>query len=116
MTLVVGVDAATGAPCLIGLTSTCRQPVVGAANFAPAQISIGASATQIVAARAARMTVTVINTSSTAFYIGSSPSVTASTGVLIPAGVGVSITLAYTGALYGVTASGTAAVNAYELY
>jgi hypothetical protein len=73
-------------------------------------------ATQIVAARSGRQSLTVINTGSTAFYIGASSSVTAATGVLIPAGVGVSITLAYSGALYGVTASGTATLSVYELY
>lgn len=116
MTVVVGVDALTAAPCLIGLTPTCRLPAVGAANFSPAQVALGATATQIVAARSVRQIVTVINTGSTAFYIGPSPSVSAATGVLIPAGVGVSITLAYCGPLYGVTASGTATVSVYELY
>ncbi len=116
MAAVVGVDAITGAPCLVGLTAPCRLPAGGAANFAPAQISVGAAATQIVAARAGRQTVTLINTGATAFYIGPSPSVAPATGVLIPAGVGVSITLAYCGALYGVTVSGTASVSAYELY
>jgi hypothetical protein len=116
MSAMVGVDAATAAPCLVGLTPTCRLPAVGAANFSPAQIALGTAATQIVAARSARQVVTVINTGSTAFYIGPSPSVSASTGVLIPAGVGVSITLAYSGPLYGVTAGGTATVSAYELY
>lgn len=116
MTAVVGRDAITGAPCLVGLTTTCRWPVVGAANFTPAQISLGATAAQIVTARTGRQTVTLINTGSTAFYIGPLASVTPTSGVLIPAGVGVSITLPYSGALYGVTASGTATLNAYELY
>jgi len=116
MTAVVGTDTLTSAPCLIGLTATCRAPAIGAANFTPVQVSLSPGATQIVASRSGRQTLTLINTGSTAFYIGPTSSVTPATGVLIPAGVGVSITLAYTGALYGVTASGTAAVSAYELY
>jgi hypothetical protein len=116
MTATVGVDAVTGAPCLVGLTATCRLPKVGAANFAPTQVVVAAAATQIVTARPGRQSVTVINTGSTAFYLGPSASVTAASGVLIPAGVGVSITLAYCGALYGVTASGTATLSVYELY
>jgi hypothetical protein len=116
MTAVIGVDAVTRAPCLVGLTATCRLPTGGAANFTPTQVSVGAAATQIVAPRAGRQTVTVINTGSTAFYLGPSSSVAAASGVLIPAGVGVSITLAYSGALYAVTASGTATLSAYELY
>jgi hypothetical protein len=116
MTAVVGIDAVTGAPCLVGLTAACRAPAIGAANFTPIQVSLSPAATQILASRLGRQTLTLINTGSTAFYIGPTSSVTPATGVLIPAGVGVSITLAYCGALYGVTASGTAAVSAYELY
>jgi len=116
MTAVVGLDAVSGAPCLVGLTPSCRLPAQAAASFTPAQVSLSPTAAQIVAARAGRFSVTVINTGATAFYIGPTSSVAPANGVLIPAGVGVSITLAYAGALYGVTASGTAAISAYELY
>ena len=87
-----------------------------AANFAPSQVSVAATATLIVAARSGRLTITVTNMSTTAVYLGGTSGVTTGTGLLLPGTVGATITLAYSGALYGIVATGTENVNAYELY
>lgn len=86
-----------------------------AANFTPNQVSVTNTATQIVAARTGRATLTIENTGTTPIYVGGA-GVTTSTGFLIPGVAGASLTVAYTGALYGITGSGTAAVSEYETY
>ena len=88
---------------------------LGTANFAPTQVSATTSATAIVAARPARRTLTLENTGTTPVYLGGA-GVTAATGFLLPGVAGASVTFSYAGALYAITASGTAAVAAYELY
>lgn len=87
----------------------------GNATLATAQVSVGATATQIVAARSGRGTVTVTNTTTTDIYLGNSD-VTTTTGTLLVGVKGASITLSFVDALYGIVASGTAAVTAAETY
>lgn len=87
----------------------------GPGNLATAQVSVGTTAGLIAAGRTARQTVTVVNTSTTDIYIGGS-GVTTSSGLLLPGVKGASLTLAFTGALYGVVASGTATVTEAETY
>lgn len=99
----------TGAACAAATTP------VGSANFTPAQVSVTTSATLIVAARAGRTLVTVENTTTTDIYIGGA-SVTTSTGHLLPGTKGASLTIPYTGALYGIVASGSATVTEAEVY
>lgn len=89
-----------------------------AATFTPAQVSVATSATLIAAARTvapARKLLIVVNTTTTAVYVGGS-GVTTSTGLLLPGVVGASLTVPYTGALYGIVASGSATVTEAETY
>jgi hypothetical protein len=85
-------------------------------TWTSAQVSVGATAMSIVGARTGRLLIVVVNTSTTAVYLGPTSGVTTSTGTFLPGVVGASITLPYTGALYGITASGSATVSETELY
>lgn len=89
---------------------------VGSTTFTPSQISVGTTATPIVSTRPGRSSVTVENLSTTALYLGPSSGVLTTNGVLLPGVVGSSITLPYTGPIYGITTSGTTNVAEYELY
>jgi hypothetical protein len=82
-------------------------------NFATAQVTVAATATLIVAARAGRDTVIIENAGTTAVYIGGS-GVTTATGMLLPGVLGASIAIETTAAVYGITASGTQAVTIIE--
>ena len=86
---------------------------LGTANFAPAQVSVAATATPLVTARAARRSVTIYNTGTAAIYLGGS-GVTATSGFPIPSGG--TLTVAFAGALYAITASGTGAASLYEVF
>jgi hypothetical protein len=86
-----------------------------AANIAPNQVSIATTATLIAAARPGRQTITVEQLGATAVYLGGA-GVTTGTGAWLPGVAGSSITLNFSGALYGITASGSEAVAEYELY
>ena len=85
------------------------------ANFAPAQVTVAATATLISAARAARQVLIVVQTTTTPIYLGGS-GVTTSTGHLLPGVVGASIAIPFTGALYGIVATSTALVTVAETY
>jgi len=88
---------------------------LGAGTLATGQVSVGATATAIAAARAGRHQITVTNDSTTDVFLGGL-GVTASTGVMLPGTKGASVTLPFTGALYGIVASGTETVSFTELY
>ena len=85
------------------------------ANLAPFQATVSSAPTALALARTQRQFVTVINSGATAIYLGGA-GVTASTGVMLPGVAGASITIAFTGDLYAVTASGAQAVTGYEVY
>jgi len=89
---------------------------IGSPSFAPAQISVGTSPTLIVGATVGRGWLCLTNTSATVVYLGG-PAVTTSTGHALGAGAaGAAGCIPYTGALYGVVASGTATVTEAEIY
>jgi hypothetical protein len=88
----------------------------GAPSFATGQVTFDDSpAVLIAAARAGRRVITIINSGTTAAYIGGL-GVTALTGALLPGVVGASLVLAVTGAVYGITASGSCTVSFVEEY
>lgn len=99
----------------IGVNAFVTDPPVSPANFTPAQVSVAATATQIAASRTGRNLIDVVNTTTTAVYLGGS-GVTTSTGLLLPGIVGASVTIPFTGALYGIVATGTATVTEAETY
>jgi hypothetical protein len=100
------------------LTSSTPLPVnpaeSGTANMATAQASITGGAVQIVGVRATRRAVVITNThASLTIYLGSA-SVSTSTGHALPAGNSISIP--FTGAIYGIVVSSTAVATALEVY
>lgn len=85
---------------------------VGVLN-ATGQVSVGNSATQIIAANTSRSGVVITNPSaSTTIYVGTS-GVTTSTGAILPPGS--SLTLPVTSAVYGIVATGTQTVSYAEV-
>lgn len=103
----VAVQGGNGATTAIPSSST----------LATKQVDVAITATQIVAARTGRNAITVTNkTGAQQVYVGPTSAVTAATGQLLPAGVGASITLPYTGALFGIAVSATQTVTVAETY
>ena len=105
---------------IAGVATAAAQASQLAATQAPSNIATGqgsvtTTAAQLVASRTGRRTVTVENTGTTPVYLGGS-GVTSTTGFLLPGVAGASLTMSFSGALYAVTASGTAAVTFYETY
>ncbi len=96
-------------------SGTWNTGTVSPDNVATAQVSVTTSATLIAAARAGRRSITVEQLGTTAVYLGAT-GVTTATGVLLPGTVGSSVTLNFTGALYGIVATGTQTVAEFELY
>ena len=84
-------------------------------NIATAQVSVGATATQIVGARARRESVTIVNHGTTDVYIGG-PAVTTSTGLLLLGTKGASVVLDGSIAIYGIVATGSQTVSCLESY
>jgi len=107
------VDGSHGLPvqCLSG----CAAPLVPA-NLATAQVSVGASATQVVASRSGRSLLSVENTSTTDVYCGPANTVTTANGLLLPGTKGSSFNVAYTAAMWCITASGSATLTAAETF
>lgn len=105
---------------LIVSPSSFANPPVGAANLATNQVSVGATATLISAARigapgTGRVALTVVNTSTAPVYLGGS-GVTTTTGTLLPGILGASVTINTQAAVYGITASGSETVSEFETY
>ena len=86
------------------------------ANMNANQVSVGTTATLVVAARTGRGMVTVSQIGTSDIYCGPTSGVTASTGEIVPGTKGASYTEAYTGAVYCITASGTDTVSFVENY
>lgn len=103
---------------VIGSSGTTPIPVnpaeSGAVNMATAQTTVASTATQIAAANATRRAVLITNTHATVtVYLGSA-AVTTSTGQALPAGA--SITIPFTGAVYGIVASSTLVATSVDTY
>lgn len=90
----------------------------GAPSMANGQVSVTSTATQIVAARATRRSATLVNTGSEAVWVGVA-TVTTANGVKLAPDTGQgggSVTMAFTGVVQGITASGTVTVAYFEEY
>ncbi|HWE98701.1 MAG TPA: hypothetical protein VG248_02790 [Caulobacteraceae bacterium] len=84
-------------------------------SIATAQVTVAATATLIAAARPDRQQITVVNGSTVKVYVGGS-AVTTGTGVELYGAEGASLSLGYTGPIYGIVATGTEAVSVVEVY
>ena len=110
----------SGAVQAVAVYTPANAPlsVAGAAssNYAPSQVSVAATATSLIAARSGgRNAVIITNMSTTPVFLGGS-GVTAATGGYLAGVVGASKVLPYNGAIYGITATGTASVSVEEIY
>lgn len=94
-----------------------QQYVVGSPNLATTQVSVGATATLIVASHSGRSNLVIINQGAVSVCLGNSASVTSANGLCLPPGSTsyVGISLPYTGALYGIAAS-TDVVSVGEIF
>ena len=80
--------------------------------FSTGQATITAAASLIVPANAARSGLVITNTSNTVdVYLIENTNGTASTGQLLPGTKGASIGFSTTGAVYGITAGGSATIT-----
>ena len=110
----------SGAVQAVAVYTPANAPlsVAGAAssNYAPSQVSVAATATSLIAARSGgRNAVIITNMSTTPVFLGGS-GVTAATGGYLAGIVGAAKVLPYNGAIYGITATGTASVSVEEIY
>lgn len=98
-------------------TGALLGPGTGAASYGT--ISVGTSATQIVAANASRTSVLVVNNDPTkTLYVGKDSSVTTANGIPVAAGQAFSEDSAgqrvYTGAVYGIVGTGSLDARFWE--
>jgi hypothetical protein len=84
-------------------------------NIATGQVTVASTATQIVAARAGRKEVTIVNNATTVVYLGGS-SVTSTTGLMLAGATGEGITISGGAAIYGIVATGSESVSFLEVY
>jgi hypothetical protein len=89
--------------------------IVSGSGFTPGQITVGNTATLIVAARSGRVRVTIQNMGTTVVYLGGS-TVTTATGFRLPGVDGSAYTTQNSAAIYGIVAAGTQAVSFIEEY
>lgn len=115
----------TGALVTSGAGATAASPSyersVGSDNLATSQAATSispATSLLLVAARAGRRSVTITNITGTQpIFIKTTASIDgATTGFFLAAAVGASITLAYTGALYGTSPTAAQSVAIAETY
>lgn len=90
-----------------------RTGEIGSTGLGYGDANPTTSATLIVAARDTRKVAQLFNDSTVTVYVGDS-SVTTSTGT--PVEEGGSIDMPWTGAIYGITASGTGSIRYQEFY
>lgn len=108
----IGVIGSNVAVCNPFKPASCLAP---SDSVATGQVSIGATATLIAAARPGRSSVTIVNGGTTDVFIGGS-GVTTTTGMLLSGTKGQLITIPTSGAVYGVVATGTESVSEMEAF
>lgn len=116
---VLGSDGETPAspsnPVPVDGTITVEPPVYD--SIATNQVSVDntAGGTQIVAARAGRQSVVIINHGTTDVYVGAT-GLTTSTGALLPGVKGAALTITGEAAVFGIVATGSQTVSYVESY
>lgn len=113
---VAGVDWAVPAYVSLGSAVVPVSAIEqGAANWATGQVTLSASASQIVSSRATRRAIMVTNTDAAIkVYVGTSNAVTTSTGQIVPVGLSVSIPI--TAAVWAIAASGSPVITYTEVW
>lgn len=95
-------------------TGTASAPA-GSTSIATGQVTVGTSATPIVAARAGRISVIIIADGVTDVFVGGT-GVTLTTGALLPGVKGSAMTLDTQAAVSGIVATGTQVISFIELF
>lgn len=80
-------------------------------SFNTQQVTVGPTATLIVAINFSRHAILITNLGTTDIWIGDSPAVTPSTGQLLLGLKGAAISIPTNGPVYGITAGGNQAVS-----
>ena len=88
----------------------------GAPNFATGQGTATPDAGTIVAARATRRALLVINTGAVDMYLGAGTEDAVTRWLLLIGPEGAAVSMTVTGAVYGITASGSAVYSYAEIY
>lgn len=97
----------------VSIASTAPVAEIGTGSIASSQVSVGASATQIVAARSNRRAVKITNLGTTDVFIGPS-GVSTATGDLLVGTRGSWTILDTQAAVFGIVASGSQSVSVLE--
>lgn len=110
----VAVTPATSASWTVAGTVTANAGA-GAGSIATAQVSVTTGNVSVVAARAGRASVTIINLGTVDVWLGAT-GVTTSTGILLLGVKGASVTIPTSAAVFGTTGSGTQTVAVLESF
>lgn len=92
------------------------RDLLGADNIATAQVSVGAVATLIVAARKSRDGVMITNLGTVDVYIGPDTTVAVGTGTLLTGIKGAALTIPTNAALYGISSGAPQPVSVIEVF
>jgi hypothetical protein len=82
--------------------------------FKTSQVAVTGTATQIVAANAARSGISIENLGTTDVWLGENNTVTTSTGHLLLGTKGASVSFSTTGAVWGITGGASQSVSVLE--
>jgi hypothetical protein len=82
--------------------------------FKTSQVAVTGTATQIVAANAARSGISIENLGTTDVWLGENSAVTTSTGHLLLGTKGASVSFSTTGAVWGITSGASQSVSVLE--
>lgn len=112
---VVVTTTTTAVSNLSNLAVPTPSIVAGSASLSTGQVSVASTDTVVVASRAGRAAVNVVNHGTTDVFLGAT-GVSITTGVLLAGVVGANITVPTSGAVYGITAGGTQTVSFMEVF
>jgi len=105
-----GVTQPVSGAVTAGITS-----IDGEGTIATAQVSVGVAAATVVAARAGRRSLLIVNHGTTDVFLGPA-TVTVANGILLPGVKGASISIPTTALVQGIVASGTQTVSYIEVF
>ena len=83
---------------------------MAAPNFNTNQVSVGATATLIVAQNTGRHAVLIVNLGTTAIYVGPNDGVTAANGMILPGVVGAALSIPSASAIWGISSGSSQSV------
>lgn len=93
-----------------------RSFVINPTTILTGQVTVTTSATPIVASRAGRSSVVIINVTGTSSVFVGPSGVTTSNGQVIPGALGAGVSIDGSAAIFGIVSSGTQVVSYMEIY